>query len=875
VTAGSVDFASGKLNITGYTPNESSSSYPANVQTLITTTGGITNFPTTVTVANQATVDFLSARAFQDGNDVKVQTDLTWYSTDPSRKAHGDFTIGSGGTFTLGAVLADSTTNTNNAAGWDGKTLTKLGAGTLILTGNNTYTGGTNVNAGTVQVGHANALGTGTATVANGGTLDVNGRSVANNITLGGGSLVNNSTTAASLGNQVTLSANSKVGGSGNMTLGNIAGANGLEKTGTGTVTLNGTNAATSTTVSAGTLALRTSGSAGTGNVDIASGATLAVDGAPTVANNIANAGVVDIKQDTTLSGAISGAGTINVNADTTVNGAMTGFTGTMNVAAGNTLTGNAGSSTLNLNNSAVYDLGGANRSLGTLNGDAAALVALGANDLTINNGGTYGGTIDGTGDLNISTGGDFTLADGAKVTTTGTTTIANDATLQLTATADQNDAAFQGGSLVNDGTLKTHFSTYTIPAGDTVDVYLGNNIAYSGSGTDVTVANRLYKVIGGLTYDGSLLYYTLERNFAGELLTHVTPTIGPVIDDYVGGNDLIEHMLNNTSSDAELEKYIESAFGFANQSQAASILYGTWQGVDSAIYNRSQTNALQLNRPCPQNDLWITPLYGNNRGFRLSSGDFRYGFTNDQWGIGFGLDRFCQGTRLGVMGLVGGGRMVTSGELAKTWNSTDYGGVFVYANQKIHATDLLLSAGWIGQENSVRQAQLGGDMTGKMNSGLFSVSTQLTRSFRLGGGSFFMPHLGIEYGRYYQGGMNANWGGQTAFTNEKTNADLLVMPVGFRLGSDYWTGQARLTPTFRAQYIANLADVGTGYNVGMTGSPSTALMTAHITDRHAGEVGVGLGIARGQVTVAGDYGFMFSQHYQRQAASLTVAYRF
>ena len=136
------------------------------------------------------------------------------------------------------------------------------------MTGTNTYTGGTKVDAGTLQVGNANALGTGTVTVATGATLDVNGYGVTNNATLNGGSFVNNSTTAVTIGNQLTLASDSKIGGFGNMTVGDIAGTHGFEKTGTGTVTLSGTNAATSTTVSAGTLALATNGSTGTGNHD-------------------------------------------------------------------------------------------------------------------------------------------------------------------------------------------------------------------------------------------------------------------------------------------------------------------------------------------------------------------------------------------------------------------------------------------------------------------------------------------------------------------------------------------------------------------------------------------------------------------------------
>jgi len=102
----------------------------------------------------------------------------------------------------IASVIAD---NTNAMA------LTKSGAGTLILTGANIYTGLTYVNAGTLQIG--NGLTTGqlgsTAAVVNNGTLSFN-RSDAitiNNIISGNGGL-----TQAGAGTTTLGSANSYMG---------------------------------------------------------------------------------------------------------------------------------------------------------------------------------------------------------------------------------------------------------------------------------------------------------------------------------------------------------------------------------------------------------------------------------------------------------------------------------------------------------------------------------------------------------------------------------------------------------------------------------------------------------------------------------------
>ena len=74
--------------------------------------------------------------------------------------------------------------------------LSKTTDNTLVLSHANTYTGGTRVQGGTLRLGDKDALGTGTAAVYTGGTLDLNHYDVSSAIRLAGGEVLNWSSAA-------------------------------------------------------------------------------------------------------------------------------------------------------------------------------------------------------------------------------------------------------------------------------------------------------------------------------------------------------------------------------------------------------------------------------------------------------------------------------------------------------------------------------------------------------------------------------------------------------------------------------------------------------------------------------------------------------
>ncbi|PLP56296.1 hypothetical protein CYK37_26310 [Mesorhizobium loti] len=398
---------------------------------LIDTGGGISGDFGTVSIGGfSGTVDYLTVntRKSADGKQYLASYDLSW--TAGNILAHGTFTLAdASNSFTVGANLADQAAN----AGWGGRSLTKTGNGTLILAGNNSYSGGTTIASGTLQIGNGGATGSIVGDIANEGTLAFNrsGTLVIGGSISGGGKVRQAGTGTVVLsginsyrgGTEVaagTLSGNAAsipgdISNAGTVVFdqaasasfgGTIAGLGGVNgamiKRGAGGLTLTGTSTL-DWSVEAGSLTA--AATRFSGNAAIGSAATFTFDQAT----------------DTSYAGVISGAGNLAKTGSGTLKltGNSSGFTGstfvangilsvdgslggTVNVLAGGRLQGKGTLGGLAVANGSIIAPG---NSIGTLNV---------AGDVTLGAGSTYEVEIAGNGTSDrIAATGKATLGGG------------------------------------------------------------------------------------------------------------------------------------------------------------------------------------------------------------------------------------------------------------------------------------------------------------------------------------------------------------------------------------------------------------------------------------------------------------------------------
>jgi autotransporter-associated beta strand protein/T5SS/PEP-CTERM-associated repeat protein len=393
-----------------------------------------------------------------------------------------------------GAIVANFTDTLTLAADISGTgTLSKAGSGTLTLTGNNSFSGGTTVTGGLINFMAGN-LGTGTITLNGGGlqwaagnTSDISGQLAA--IGAGGAAFDTN-------GNNVSFAAA-------------LSGAGGITKAGGGTLTLSAASSyGGATTVNAGTLqAGAVNAIAPMSAVTVAGGATLALNGFNQTVGSLAGAGSVTLgtalltaggdNTSTAFSGAISGTGGLTKNG-----------TGLLNMTGANTYTG----------------LTTVNDGTLSVNGSLASAVTLNS-----------GAVLSGTGRLAglMSNGG--TIAPGNSI---GTLSVSGNVTqnggiyqVEVNAAGQNDRINVTGSATLNAGTVQVLAQPGTYARNTTYTIL---NAAGGLSGAYSGVTSNFAFLTPSLSYDANNVYLMLFQQasaFAAGAQTPNQYAVGTVLD--------------------------------------------------------------------------------------------------------------------------------------------------------------------------------------------------------------------------------------------------------------------------------------------------------------------------------------------------------
>ena len=640
-TAGSLSFSTGTIDMDGYNLTVASCDDDQGTG-LITNSNTTTAMPTFTIDGAVGSQNFAGSIA---GNLAFVaaggEIDACINELDPS----GGTTIDSGASLFIGIAgssgslggnvvdngnlwfaSAGAVTVTGNISG-SGNILVDWPDETVVLAGDNSYSGQTVIDQGTLQMGSATALGGGANLVINGGTLDLNGHDVtvaSCDDNQGTGLITNSNTTVA----MPTFTIDG-AGGSQNFS-GSIAGNLAFVAAG-GEIDacINELDPSGGTTIDPGVnLFIGIAGSSGSlgGNVVDNGNLWFVSAGAVTVSGNISGSGNVVLDWQGEM---VVLAGNNTYTGDTTIYGGTLAIDsgGSIDVSGGSTMTIDAGSSfinygtatnegTISVEAGAVMvntDTGnltstGEIEDAGTIVNASGAMLDLGGGGIEVNGDGVV--TCDGTSTIENGENISFNGTSGAVITGPDTLTddsgnliLVNGDSYTMTentpiSTTTYPNVFVTGGSTLDLDGYNLLAGTLLVDTGNVVDSagagsaiansVIMNNATASGSGTSITGANLILtnstincEVFGGnSSVDGTT---TLIDTTGSTIISNVTVSSTGSLTTGVGTGSTIT--INNlTNYGAVTVAYFDSLDVTGNlENHGTLVIDGI---VDASFYN-------------------------------------------------------------------------------------------------------------------------------------------------------------------------------------------------------------------------------------------------------------------------------------------------
>lgn len=773
------------------------------------------------------------------------------------------------GTLTLNGAFSNGT-----AAG----SLVKTGLGTLVLSGNNIFTGGTTINGGTIELLNANALSTGTITANN--TISVP--------TIEFGTSIN-------LANAITLTTSMNVtslAGTTNQLNGIISGTAAtalLNTSGPGTLALNGANTFV-------------------GGVHVGSNSTIILgNSAGFGTGTVTNAGILTLDLSNGL--AVTNKFTLGNNFIANIDSGSATLSGNITQSAASQLT-KTGLGTLILTGTNVYT-GGNVLSEGVLRVNSSSI----SGNITDNASlvfnqvgtGTYLGNITGTGELTKIGAGTLIYSGNSSLTSTTKVDVGE---LQVTGAlagavnVTSNAAALSGtgsvGSIVNSGYVQpgtTSIGTLTANGNFTQQSTGTTEIKINSAGNTPGVNNDNLVVNGQAKLNGKLNVLAIGGGAftAGTQYTFLNATGGVTgtyaqassnlsmfgVDVTYDPNDVKFELVQTTSLKAAAVTANQSAVGGALDSialtssgdlfamintlgiQSPDAQRQAMNQLSGEVYGNLQTLGMQIGDQFQQRltSVLVTngPFLTGQPSFATSDPNVRGQSPTDAgrgWVQGFGVNgnirsdgngagvNYNQGGALfgadagddetGRFGIAGG---VSSVGFHDGFDASGQLTAYQVGVYGMRQDDLFYLLGTVnGGYNSygVNRNVTIGTATQQLHSSFVGkqFGSSLESGLKLSAGIVqIQPLVGLQYLLLGQNSFVES-GGPAALSVSNSTANSLRANVGARMAINQWVAQNGTvwTPYSQARFVADLLDNDRLVDGAFVGSPVGGAFTTHGT---------------------------------------------
>ncbi len=477
----------------------------------------------------------------------------------------------------------------------------------------------------------------------------------------------------------------------------------------------------------------------------------------------------------------------------------------------------------------------------------------------------------------------------------TGALTVEADAKLQIAnATLGQTTLVTSGFDDTNSSiaqnawtgnNILTSFSLYTAnvlnanPSSYTVTFARKTAEQIMASFTGMQQATADYFVNFTPDYSDSLsamsFFTTLLDNANGLGInnpTLVTITIESLLQAAAAGNTASNALHISNLSAETIQKYRTNLL---NSQDNQAVYLDDVRKQNQGLSAGSETSAIRNGFA-----VWATPFFSNMHTSGFEMGSFKNGTDSNLGGLSIGADYTFNNTyRLGLAINGGGGSSESNGDFNNTTNDFDFFGVSLYGATYYNNITLSADIGYTQANNDIEIAMptiLGYSQAGAdMDSNVFTLGAELSYLYKT---QMFdiMPYLGLRYTNVSTSSYDVNVGASILVHTASDSQNIFSIPVGVILSKEFATANSwNITPSLDLGMICSFGDLEATSTSSIPTVIGNAKYKVENIDAFAFNGGIGLEVAKNNMSFALNYDLQASEHETSHGLQATFRYEF
>ena len=294
--------------------------------------------------------------------------------------------------------------------------------------------------------------------------------------------------------------------------------------------------------------------------------------------------------------------------------------------------------------------------------------------------------------------------------------------------------------------------------------------------------------------------------------------------------------------------------------------------GAAAVAENGEYTNISAGDNMANGMNLWIMPMYQNNKADGYKSGAYQMAYDSDFYGVAVGGDYTWDNSfRLGATVNMGTGSAESTGTFAKTENDYDSVGVGIYAGYMLGNLGLSADVNYTNVSNDITQSNSVMALAADGDIDVWSIGARA--EYKIATSAMdIIPHIGLRWSNISMDAMNFSG----VLTTDADSANVWQLPIGVTFAKDFATESGwNIKPALDLAVIPAFGDTDMAQTVQFAGVNGIASMDTEIMDDVSGRAQLGVEVSKDQFYFGVDYAYQGSSNMDSHGVQANIGFKF